>query len=353
MSILFRWMFYGCLARVTGTMLALLAVFLIIEVFDKSRYLGHGMDASLLVEYLLLKMPFMIAEFMPVILLIATSIYITEISHHHEVVCMRAAGLGIEKIIAPILCVGLIGGGVSLIIGEWIAPATNSRLDVMERVIIHHQKASHQGVQWLKDGLRFYQLTPLDDRSFKMMMLETDNKGAWLKRMDASHAVYKEGQWYLQDVFISSPDVQEGMLLRHEKSVQLASNIGPDTADPPSANHMTFMQLYYYANNLQQAGLDATSFVFTLHRKLAAPATCLIMVLLALSLTMNMGSRIAASSWGIVTAITLGLLFYVFGNASGLLANSGQLPAAYAAWFPMLFFGGLTGFLLLQKEDVH
>jgi len=350
MSILFRWMFYGCLTRATGTMLALLAIFLIIEVFDKTRYLGHGMDVPLLIEYLLLKMPFMIAEFMPVILLIAISIYVTEISHHHEVVSMRAAGLGIEKIIAPIICVGLVGASFSLIIGEWIAPTTNSRLDVMERVIIHHQKPSHQGVQWLKDGSRFYQLTPLDDQTFKMMMLETDVQGAWLKRMDASHAVYERGQWRLQDVYISNPDKQEGMQLQYQKEVHFTSEVGPDTADPPGASHMSFMQLYQYADNLQKAGLDTTSFVFTLHRKLAGPAACLVMVLLALALTMNMGSRIAASSWGLITAITLGLLFYVFGNASGLLASSGQLPAAYAAWLPMLFFGGLTGFLLLHKE---
>jgi len=350
MPILFRWIFYGCLNRAIGTMLALLAIFLIIEVFDKSRYLGHDLDAPLLIEYLLLKMPFMIAEFMPVILLIATSIYITEISHHHEIISMRAAGLGIKTILAPIACVGLIGAALSLLIGEWITPTTNSRLDIMERTVIYHQTVSHQGIQWLKDGNRFYQLTPLGKQSFKMMMLETDEKGVWVKRMDASHATFKNQQWLLQGVYISSPDKQEGMLLKHQKNIRFNSNIGPYTADPPSANHMTFIQLYHYAHNLEQAGLSTSSFIFTLHRKLAAPSACLIMVLLAMALTMNMGSRIAARSWGLISAITLGLLFYVLGNASGLLASSDQLPAAYAAWLPILFFGGITGFLLLHKE---
>jgi len=350
MPILFRWMFYGCLSRATGTMLALLSIFLIIEIFDKSRYLGHGMDVPLLIEYLLLKTPFMIAKFMPIILLIAVSIYITEISLHHEIVSMRAAGLGMGKIIVPITCVGLIGAGLSIVIGEWVTPTTNSRLDIMERVIIHHQAPSHQGIQWLKDGNHFYQLTPLDDQNFKMMVLETDDKGAWTKRMDASHATFKNERWLLQDVYISTPDKQEGMLLKHQDHIRFASKIGPDTADPPSANHMTFMQLYQYAHNLQQAGLSTSSFIFTLHRKLAAPTACLIMVLLAMALTMNMGSRIAARSWGLISAITLGLLFYVLGNASSLFASSEQLPAAYAAWLPILLFGGITGFLLLHKE---
>jgi len=338
--------------RATGTMLALLAIFLIIEVFDKSRYLGHGMNAALLIEYLLLKIPFMVAKFMPVILLIATSIYISEISQHHEIVAMRAAGLGIKAVLIPITFVGIIGAALSIVIGEWVTPTTNSRLDTMERSIIHHQALSNKGIQWLKDGRRFYQLTPLGKQSFKMMMLETNDKGVWLKRMDASRANFKNHQWFLQDVYISTPDTQEGMLLEHQKRVHFHSDIGPDTADPPSANHMTFIQLYHYAHNLQQAGLSASDFIFTLHRKLAAPSACIIMVLLAMALTMNMGSRIAARSWGLIAAITLGLLFYVLGNASNLLASSGQLPAAYAAWLPILFFGGITGFLLLHKEGV-
>jgi len=343
-------MFHACLNRAAATMLALLAIFSIIEIFDKSRYLGHGMDAALLTEYLLLKMPFMMVEFMPIILLIAASIYISEISHHHELVAMRAAGLGLEKIIAPILAVSILGAGLSLVMGEWVTPATNARLDIMERMIIHHKAPSAQGIQWLKDGQHFYRLTPLNDNTFKMMMLQTDAQGAWIKRMDAKRATYLNGEWTLTDIHTSTPDAQEGMQLTHQNVLRFPSDVGPDTADPPSPRHMTFMQLYNYTQSLEQAGLNTTDFVFTLHRKLAAPAACLIMVLLAIALCMNMGSRIAATSWGLVLAITLGLLFYVLGNASGLLANGERLPAAYAAWLPMLFFGGITGFLLLHKE---
>jgi len=331
-------------------MLALLAIFSIIEVFDKSRYLGHGMDSALLIEYILLKMPFMIAEFMPVILLISVSLYISEISHHHELVAIRAAGLGLDKIIWPVFCVGLVGAVLSTSIGEWVTPTTNSRLDTMERVIIYQKAEAKQGTQWLKDGQRFYRLTPLNNHAFKMMMLETNDDGTWLKRMDASNARYLDGHWQLRNVYISEPDAKEGMLLHHEDRMFFASTIGPDTASPPSPRHMTLIQLYHYAHNLEKAGLSTTAFTFNLHKKLTAPFACLIMVLLALALCMNMGSRISATSWGLVTAITLGLLFYVLSNASGLLANGERLPTAYAAWLPVLFFGGLTGFLILHKE---
>ncbi len=350
MSILFRWIFFSCLSRAAGTLIALLAIFSIVEVFDKARYLGHGMTGTLLMQYILLKMPFMISEFMPVIMLIAVSIYITEISQHHEIVALRAAGLGIRNILPPVIAVGIIGTLFGLSMAQWVTPRTNVTLDYMERTLIQHQPDIHQGIQWLKDGSRFFRLKPLEHDTFQLMMLQTDAQGHWVQRIDAQRAVYHQGAWQLEHVSISQPDAVTGLALKQQDKLTLASNITPKTAAPPSARHMTPIQLYAYAQSLKAAGINSTAYTFELHHLVASSISCIMMVLLALSLCMNMGSRIAAASWGMLTAITLGLLFYVFSNASGLLAHGERMPTAYAAWLPLLFFGGLTGFLILHRE---
>lgn len=350
MPTLFRWLFYGYLGRALGTMVALLSIFAIIEVFDKSRFLGQGLTTSLLIEYILLKTPYMISEFMPIILLIAACIYVSEISHHQELAALRAAGLGVSKLLMPMLAIGALAALFNFSVGEWVTPSTNQRLDTIEKVHIEHRTAVHQGVQWLKDGNRFYRLTPLKDGRHAMMLIETDEKGGWLRRIDASRARYKDGKWNLYHVYISSPSAKEGMVLQYEQRLSFASDAGPDTADPPSPKLMRFAELSDYADVLEQAGLASNDFRLALHRKIAAPLACLIMVLLAVALSMNMGSRISATSKGLVGAIVLGLIFYVIGNASGLLANGDRLPPAYAAWLPDLVFAGLSGFLLLHRE---
>jgi len=350
MPTLFRWLFYGFLGRALGTMVALLAIFAIIEVFDKSRYLGQGLSTNLLIEYILLKTPFMITEFMPVILLISASIYISEISHHQELAALRAAGLGVSKLLLPLLSLGLLAALFNFAVGEWVTPTTNQRVGVIEKVHINHMTGAKQGVQWLKDGRIFYRLTPLTKQRYAMLLIETDERGGWIRRLDAAKAQYKNGEWHLSDVYISTPSSVEGMVLEHKRRFKFASSTGPDTADPPSPKLMRFMELASYASNLEKAGLTSTDFRLTLHQKLAAPMACMIMVLLAVALSMNMGSRISATSRGLIAAITLGLLFYVLGNAGSLLASGDKLPPAYAAWLPDLVFGGLAGYLLLQKE---
>ncbi|MDQ6960775.1 MAG: LptF/LptG family permease [Mariprofundaceae bacterium] len=353
MPTLFRWIFLGCLGRVVATLVTLLAIFMIAEAFDKARYLGHGLTTGLMIEYLLLKIPFMVSEFMPVILLLAASIFIAELSRNHELVAMRAAGLGVNKIMVPLLSVAVLAAGITFIIGEWIAPVTNQRLDVIDRINIHHRPDTRHGIQWLKDGHRFFRLQPLGKQSgeqqFHLVMLKTDDAGHWVERVGAARASYQNGLWSLTDVNISRPG-EEGMTLSHLANFQLASGTGPGMADPPSPRHMRFMELLHYAGSLEQAGLSSARFRFSLHRKLAVPALCLVMVLLAATLCMDIGSHGSTSSRGIAASIGLGLGAYVMGSATQITAAAAYLPPGFAAWLPDMVATGLTGFLLLHRE---
>jgi len=355
MSILFRWLFWQGMTRILGTMLVVLGIFIIVELFDKSRLLGHGMDAAILTEYLLLKLPYMASQLMPIIVLLGLSIYLTELSHHQEVVALRAAGVGLGKILQPLLAIAFCAMMIDFAINEWVTPITNQRLDTIERVNVHHRAANQYDIQWLRDDEhRMIRLKPLtEEHSFAIMVLKTDAQGRWLQRMDASKAIYTHGQWQLNDVHISEPDAQEGMVLHHKKHIVFTSSAGPNAADPPKASHMHLFELMDYIQLLQRAGMSNGSYVFTLQKKLTAPLSCLIMAILAVALCMNMGSRLAANSLGLAASIAVGLLFYVLGNASSMLAGGERLPPAYAAWLPILFFGGIAGFLLMHREGVR
>jgi len=331
-------------------MVALLAIYVIIESFDKARYLGQGLTSQLLIEYLLLKAPFLVSEFMPIIVLIGSSVYLTELSRHHEIVAIRAAGLGMNKILTPLLAVASLASLFSFTMGEWITPITNQRLDFIEQVHIHKKQDNQHGVQWLKDGQRFFRLSPLSDEKFALTMLETNSHGAWQKRIDAASAVYTQGNWQLSDVHISTPSEDKGMSLQQLKEMAIASAIGPKTSEPPKPRHMHADELYRYISDLKYAGLSSGSYTYALHRKFSAPLACLLMVILAAALCLHTGGRSGKASWGIVAAISLGLVFYVIGNAGHLLAGSDRIPAAYAAWLPSLIFGGLAIHLLLKRE---
>jgi len=331
-------------------MSTLLAIYVIIESFDKARYLGHGLTTHLMLEYMLLKIPFMISEFMPIIVLIGASVYLIEISRHQEIVAMRAAGLGINKVLTPLLSVALLAAILSFSLGEWVTPITNQRLDSIEKVNIQHKQRSKQGIQWLKDGHRFFRLTPLSNNQFALTMLETGPEGDWIRRIDSARSRYSHGIWHLHDVHISTPSADQGMQLEQHDTLSIASSVGPETTGLPRPRHMDFFQLHHYIHDLEHAGLSAGAYRYALHRKFSAPFACLLMVILAAALCLGNGDRNSHASWDLALTISLGLLFYMIGNAGHLLAGSEHLPAAFAAWLPSLVFGGLALFLLLKRE---
>jgi len=350
MPVIFRWIFSGCISRSLMMMTTLLAIYVIIESFDKARYLGHGLSTNQMLEYILLKMPFMISEFMPIMVLIGASVYLIEISRHHEVVALRAAGLGINKVLSPLLAVAFLASLLSFAIGEWITPVTNQRLDTIEQVNIQHKQSPKHGIQWLKDGHRFFRLTPLSKHEFALTMLETGNRGNWIQRIDSAKAKYRQGIWHLNNVYISTPSSDEGMMVRHRNKLSLTSSAGPETSGLPRPRHMDFFQLYRYIHDLEHAGLSASAYSYALHRKFSAPLACLLMVILAAALCLGSGDRNNRTSWNLVLTISLGLAFYIVGNAGNLLASSEHLPAAFAAWLPSIVFGGIAIFLLLKRE---
>ena len=349
MPALFRWIFLGSLGRMAAMLVLLIAVFLIAEAFDKARYLGHGLDGPTLIEYLLLKIPFMMSEFMPVVVLLAASIFLVELSRHQELVAMRAAGLGVNKVVVPLLFASTLAALLNFAVGEWVTPTTNQRLDQIERVNIHHLPDVKKGVQWLRDGHRFFRLQPLGGGQFRLIMLKTDSEGHWLERVQASRASYDGQAWHLQNVSISRPRGKDMSITRRPQML-LASVVGPDTADPPQPRHMRIAQLANYADDLEQAGMAAEGFRFNLHRKIAVPLSCLMMALLAIALCMNMGGRLGNASWGVVAAIGLGIGSYVLGTATQLLTMADYLPPTFSAWLPDLLLLGFSGFLLLHRE---
>lgn len=250
----------------------------------------------------------------------------------------------------PLLAVAAIAALFSFTIGEWITPVTNQRLDHIEQVYIQKKDDVHHGVQWLKDGRHFFRLTALAPHTFALLMLEVDEKGTWVRRIDAAKAIYADGNWQLQQVQISQPSDSKGTTISRQKQMMLPSTVGPKTATPPEPRHMNARQLHHYIKVLEHAGLSSNAYIYSLHRKFSAPIACLFMIILASALCARTENRSKHASIGIMSAISIGLLYYILGNAGYLLSSGEQIPAAYAAWLPTMTFGGLALFLLLQRE---
>src|SRR5262245_12298588 len=71
---------------------------------------------------LLLKVPWLVVWAAPVAMLFASALAVNRMGRDNEVTCMRAAGLSLRRIFAPIVAAGLAVSVLSFIVGERVVP---------------------------------------------------------------------------------------------------------------------------------------------------------------------------------------------------------------------------------------
>ena len=91
------------------------------------RIVGKGLDAWLIAEFFFLNLAWIITLSVPMSVLIASLMGFGRLAGDHEIVAMKAAGVGITRMIRPVLIAGLFVAGFSLFFQDQILPDMNHR----------------------------------------------------------------------------------------------------------------------------------------------------------------------------------------------------------------------------------
>ena len=135
-------------------------------------------------EHFAYRLPAALHEGLPVVMLVATIFLFLTLTRCHELTALKAAGVSLYRVSAPILGLGL---GVAIVAGlfqELALPTLNERGDEVDRVKIRGQAPRHlQSRQrlWVRSAdSRFYRvelLNPGTDDMYGMTILEVDKQG--------------------------------------------------------------------------------------------------------------------------------------------------------------------------------
>ena len=113
-------------------------------------------------------------------------------------------------------------------------------------------------------------------------------------------------------------------------------------SDIPLKDIFEYLQLH--PTNLSPA---FSSRLYTkFYGRLAAPWTCLVVVLIAIPFGAASGRR--NLFFGVAGSIFICFTFFVLQSASLLLGSGGELPPWLAAWLPNMVFGA-TGLFLMSR----
>ena len=341
--------------------------------FDLFGELGdlheHKMRTGDILQYYLVKAPEFLVLVLPMALLLALLYTLTNHARHHEITAIRAAGISLWRMCLPYLLVGFVASIVLFSLNEFWVPNSDEMSEAIKNRRIPPPPGSlpaHQvrnlGFSNAREGRR-WQVAIYDSNKSEMsnvlvIWFHRDGSKRWLA---ADRAIRTNDVW----TFLNAREYREmsptnsllvPTLLTNvlacpeftetpdqiKSEIKLAGRVSfrdaAKKADVPIAEILNYLRLH------PEPSRSDRHYLYTkLHGRLAAPWTCLIVVLIALPFGAASGRRNIFV--GVASSIFICFAYFVLQQLSLVLGVGGYLPSWLAAWFPNLAFGSAGAFL--------
>ncbi|HEX9715643.1 MAG TPA: LptF/LptG family permease, partial [Desulfurivibrionaceae bacterium] len=125
MKLLDRYLMAQFAKNLALVLCSLVAIYLLVDFFERmDNFLEAKKTIGLAIKYLLLKLPFMYVQLIPVCILLAGVITLGILNQHFEFMALMASGIGVLRIIRPLLVAAAFFTLLTVVIGQWVLPPT-------------------------------------------------------------------------------------------------------------------------------------------------------------------------------------------------------------------------------------
>lgn len=350
MSIINRYLIKEVTRHFSILMLVLVFLFYIVDFFEKvDNFIEAGISVTTIAAYFTYKLPFVVAQMIPICLLLAVIISFGLMNRHNELVAFRSGGVGISYLLKPMLVVGIVMGGALFFISESAVPVMISKANRiwLEDVEKKNIKTSPERNIWIKDKRKIIHIehyNPAKNTTFGVVIYFFDNSFNLVRRVDAEKGEFKEGVWVLSDVMEQNYNFETNIydVILSETATESVDFQPEDlTQVVRGSEEMGFNELLDYIDQIDEEGYDTTPYWVDLHAKAAFPFVCLLLSLIGTGIAARVRPK---ESLPIVVAAAIGIAF-LYWTGYGLFISLGYgevLPPLVAAWAAnviFLFFG--------------
>ena len=335
----------------------------------------HGNHVSAVARYAMLRLPDIASFILPFAVLIAALLTLAKFARDNEILALKASGLSFYRLLSTLIPVGLIIGGLHFLLSDQVVPRTsralqtwdaNADADILGAVSSSDQTAGgtaqptpakprppQPGI-WVRDGNSFIHIETVLAEGTDLRAITIYERGANYtpeRRIKAKRAVYLDKRWTLTDVEVL--EVGTGQSRKPVQYFQLPwqTSLTPnhlvDLAADPST--LSLADVWRFAARPDVGSRPIDFYETWLQRKIAVPLTTLLMILLAAPVAQGL-RRQGGLGLGLAIGVGLGFLYFVAEGLLLTLGETGVIPAAVAAWSPMVLFAAVGVAALLRIE---
>lgn len=316
---------------------------------------GNGEEE--LWRYIGLRIPQIIARFLPFSVLLGTLITLATMNQHSEIISMKAAGLSAHQILAPLILASLGIAGASFAFNERIVTRASAALDAWQAVgygTIPRDSGVKTDV-WVRDGNNLITAGIISGRGNQVTLRHVElfnrlnNQLVNIVKADIGRYDPATKNWVLQNARIF--DVNRGTV-RDLGTFRAGADIRPEqfTLAKVDPDGLPFAELRRAIADLRDAGRPVASLEASLWHKISGPLSAILMPLLGSVAAFGL-ARSGQLFVRAVIGMALGFAYFVADNFALAMGNLGAYPPFLAAWAPFLLFLLLGEAVLIRTEE--
>lgn len=357
MKLLDRYLLREYLVYLTLGLLGIVAIFAVVDVFEKiDVFLDHHAPLHLVARYYLFRLPEWLVQILPIAQLLATFLALGQLNKFGELTAMRTGGRSLLRILVPVLAVALAAVLVSVVTTEWVQPTTNRLRDQTydQRIQgMHRAEVSERAdVTYLGQGGRIFymRLYVVAEERMHEASLQEFRGGQLARRIDAAEATWDGRRWVFSSGFLRTFQGGREQVRGFDRMAvtgiaERPEDFAKETRKP---DEMNYFELRDYVDRLRASGARVANYLVDLQLKLAFPLVNLVVILIGAPLATRLRMQSAALGFGLSIAISF--LYYALLRTGQALGHSGALNPYLAAWLGDLVFGVVGLAMTIQGQ---
>jgi len=352
--ILGRYLSRLLLARLLLILFALVSMATLLDLLANSDEIikPHGDVAADLGRYVLLRLPGIVSQVVPISLLIAALVTLAGLSRSSELTAIMAAGISPFRQIAALLPAALLVAGGQFLIEDQAVPSATAELrDWGVGDYGDFASKDDSKMTWFRQAdnyVRVRRSQAEKELIRDVTIFHRDPGGRLIERIEADHALYKDGVWILQDVTRTGTDdsVPTRMAtLEWPEAIEI-SILHALTLHPKELSYAELRQL---ADRRGFGNRPLYLYEMWMHKKFARSVATLLMIVLAMAAVQRLLPR-RQPGWMLAAGIAGGFVYWISDELIITVGEAGLLPAVVSAWAAPIVLAALSVTVILRGE---
>lgn len=319
----------------------------------------YGAPWMEIVKIFFYKFPGIVAFTLPMSMLLSSILVVGRLNSDLEIVALRAGGIHIFRIIAPVIAAGLLVSFGTIWFNEFVVPRSNRSAEAIDDRIQEYGEPS------LKKNINYteFESNGLPKRLINAANINTDNELIEVTIAQFDNGLLSQviraqsGEWvpgvgwqFYNGVMHLFPknDYDRVLALRFESELIKIpippQNLSLQTRD---ADQLNALELYTKIQQNAVTGISVAEDQVKFHLKFSVPFASFIFSILGSAVALRPAR--STSSMGLGLSLLIIILYYILMSISMGIGLSGLLLPGIAAWIPNFIVGGL-GLVFLRRR---